>query len=796
MIGSERIWVLALAAALSQARADDREPLPDVLPGLRGSTTPAAGAGGLEPGPAPQAGAAGARPAPALARVPAPAPAPLDPAPPTPPDPPAVAPARPASVPEEPGGLAAAMVPDLPLVRIVLPPGRDDPVEQRILVELPPPLLAFVGAEGIDWDPRPGAAGAELRSLGDDRTLRLRAAGQGPIEVEFTRPKIRPGQPGEVTIRVANPRRARADAGAGVFRGRLIVQLSHPKIHAGRVPVQVPIPIELVIPGFRLLGVEFLERQPGPSPLRVGEPGSVEVRLETVGGAAGSGTLDLQWQPEGAAVAERLLQVPLPLPVPIWDPRDAREGWACHPRWGQDPILAPEPIAEELARPSADTPLTLHRLKLILPDLFAPGLLRGRLTWSAGAEPSTRLDLAPVAVGSGIWARPRLAVLGETVRILAVVSRKECPDVDSWGEELAIDRSGPMIPSSPGTLRRREVAGTGLVFFEGQIQPGVAGVYRIAVARAAPASAARALAPPVEVRAPLSVVSRLPADEALVLFLGSPPFWWNLVGHKSEDGADHELRRGGALTLRPTGGILQETRVRLCGVFQDRDLLGLPGRPLDPAQDPRVRFAPAGQAAPAPEADPEWAVPDGGSLSVDLFADINVPPAGKAGHPRGTHPWLARWLLSGRDAHGQPVARLYQQPFSLRVATEWDYYLAPMSLLIVGLLLLLIVIVVGLIVLTIRGVFGAAEAAIPGTSPAPSGVRTGPDASDQDLLGGPSPGPAPMPAPTDYRGAPSKGTPAPAPRAAEAPPAPPPGRGGSLIDGPGGSQGGGPSLLG
>src|SRR5207248_1588301 len=141
---------------------------------------------------------------------------------------------------------------------------------------------------------------------------------------------------------VPDPVGLRKQIQAGVFAGRLMIKLIHPKfkgVKGGNDGLWVPAPIALIIPGRRVVGFDLIGRQAGQTP-RVGRPASVEVRVETVACPLGQGTLALDWTPEGEPEPQRLLQVPLPLPVPIWDPVEVPKGWACHRRWDQEPIVA------------------------------------------------------------------------------------------------------------------------------------------------------------------------------------------------------------------------------------------------------------------------------------------------------------------------------------------------------------------------------------------------------------------------------------------------------------------------
>ncbi len=360
----------------------------------------------------------------------------------------------------------------------------------------------------------------------------------------------------------------------------------------------------------------------------------------------------------------------------------------------------------EVTRPTPETILSLHRLRLYLPDLREPGQVRGDVTWST--EPGTpetppRLENGPVTlqVGSGLYAGPRLAAPGETIQVVAVVSRRDCPDVDKWGEQIAVERSGPGLPVDSVALERFPTAGSDLVYYRGEFAVASVGEYRIGLGPQPQESPRSALADPVTISVHYRMVSRLLADPPLVLFDGSPPIFWNLLGKGSEDGADHELRRSLALALEPDGAVFKKAAVRLSGIFEKLD--GQVGRPLDPARDPRVRIAAnGGPARGGGLGDRQWAIPEGGSLSLDLIADINLPSNGQATHPRETRQWLARWVISGQDADGRPIARIYPQRFSLRVASEWEYYFSLTGLGLLASTLVALALLVGVIVMAFR----------------------------------------------------------------------------------------------
>ncbi len=216
--------------------------------------------------------------------------------------------------------LSAATLPDQPTVRVVVPAGRAEAVESDVVeIKLPKELMDFVGPKGFDWDPRPAPAPsrASSRASPTTETITIREAGRTPpgaVEVAFDNPRIRPGQPGLLRLRVPDPHGLRSSMHAGVFAGRLVVKLYHGQIHEGKEPIRVPIPIELIVPGRRVVGLDFLDRRPGAYPLRVGRPASVEVRVETVGSDLGMGTLDLQSAPGASTDFRTLVKIPLPLP--------------------------------------------------------------------------------------------------------------------------------------------------------------------------------------------------------------------------------------------------------------------------------------------------------------------------------------------------------------------------------------------------------------------------------------------------------------------------------------------------
>ncbi|MFO0952819.1 MAG: hypothetical protein U0835_17055 [Isosphaeraceae bacterium] len=574
---------------------------------------------------------------------------------------------------------------------------------------------------------------------GDPRGLELGPDGRidpAPVEVAFDKARISKGKPGRLKVLIRDPRRVRRAVGAGVYSGRLVLKIFHPKLPP-KYPLNVPIPVEVRVHGQRLVRFDLLERPRG-RPMAVGQPASVEVEVESVGTDLGKGELALSWREAGKNVDDALLRVPLPLETPSWDPTETRPNWACHPAWSGGVIVAPPPVTEDLPVPSPGLTRKRHRLRLLLPDLFALGEISGSVSWSSGDE-AVRLPLAgPVPVGSGFWASQRLAYVGEPVRVVAVVSRKDCREAADL-DALPVDRSAPGVTSSPAQLEKVEIAGTDHVLFAGEITPGVVGDYRIAVGNDAPDSVRLALARPLEVRAPFAGRSSLPADRRLVLFKGSPPLYWNFY-FTSEDGADHKLRRSGAFVLDPDPKSLKRATVRLGGVFQNLGAPGKPGRRLDPARDPNVRFAEAGKD-PEPNGKAEWSVDPGGSLRVDLVADVDTPPAGQPEFPDGTSEWVARWVVTADDAAGNQVARVVETPFALEVANEWSYYFTTLGAITLLSIVVILAAACGVLWLIIQGVFGR-----DGSKARPAPARAGgAEASPDDPFGGYTP-PSPSPA--------------------------------------------------
>lgn len=593
----------------------------------------------------------------------------------------------PATPPPEARGSGPIRIEPLPVRRIHVPADADGPLSVSVEVPLYDSLLKAAGPDGIGWDPRPAPRDALRRVGGADApgpAGRVGVATKGekdaaPLVVEFTRPKIKAGEPGRLILTVVDPAALRAEVGAGVFRGELPLKLSHPSIHEG-VPFDLPLPLELVVDGRRLVGIEFLEA-PGGKPLRVGQGASLSVEVETVGVELGSGWLELELVPAGKSVAERLVRVPLPLPDAPWDPAEPREGWSCHPLWAHDAVRAAAPSSVASAQ---GVPVVRHQVPVQLPDLPQPGEARGRVVWHVGPGPpvpADRLDFGPVPVLSGLSVSTHLAFVDEPVQVRAAFGL----DVATGGsapDEVTARVAGPP-GAGPAVVLKRAGPGVGFVSYSGEFRPHQEGAYHLALDPGAAGGAAAGAV--VEVNASVRMKARLPRETPLIVFVGSPPLWWDLVASPA-DGARHVVSRADALAIRLMTKDEAGMRLRLTGVYHDEK--GRLGSPIEPGPDPAVRVAPRGEV-PAAGGKRAWDLPSQRTLTFDLTTDITKEATGVDPSRRalGTEPLLLRWMLSGADANGRPVAKIFHQRFRVRVASEWEYYMkwawVPVSVLLV-----------------------------------------------------------------------------------------------------------------
>ena len=535
-----------------------------------------------------------------------------------------------------------------PEVPLEVPLGSRAMVSFKAKVDLPEKLLDEFGDEGLEWGPQATPGGLTLRSLTDGRSVALLPApAKGEVvEYSFTRPKIQRNKPAEVTFTVPEPWTLREKLGPGVFRGELSIAIFHPSLMDGKEPLKTVVPVLLVLPGTRLLGAKFTSLE-GKGPLRVGQRASVAVSLESFGGAPGAGRLELNFTRPSATASESLLRIPLPLGIPAWDPIESREGWACHPRWASVAIPEVEARAEPVAAPVPGLTVERHQFRAELPDLFQPGQVSGRVIWptdpTSTLAPSKVVEIAPVAVASGLLAGPRVGMIGQPTQVYLIARGDELGDPKTWGETIPFDPGGPVGGTTPPLLRRVGPASGEEVVYLGEFYPARASTYAVTLGPGAPEKAREVLRP-VEVQVPFQWGSQIPIDPPVTVFVDSTPWWWSIV-YSSEQGNRDVVRRRGAMGLKLAWPGWRDLNVRLVGVYKVEN--GRTGDRLDPDRDPLVSFEPGGPSWPLKGTDP---------LRLDLVVDVR-PPSPDPEHDRRrlrTETCFARWLIVGLDPAREP----------------------------------------------------------------------------------------------------------------------------------------------
>jgi hypothetical protein len=514
-----------------------------------------------------------------------------------------------------------------------------------------------------------------------------------------------------------------------------------------------------MVPGRRIVGFRVLEQGPGLEPVRAGRPASVEVTVEAVG-ALGKGVLRLFWPGENRREPTTLLTVPLPLPAPgrVWDPR-VRYGddWECKfEAWKDQPILEADLPEETLARPTDDLALVRHRLRLLLPDFMELRTLEGTVTWGPTApdvegQSGLTRTLPATRVGSGLVVFPHWALPGDEIIVLGMVrSEQGAGSTETFGFDYTVPGQAP----GHGMFTERDEE-SGIVYLKGSFQTDQPGEYRVSLASNAPPWARAALPGHSVVRVPFRMSSDLPADRPLVLFTGKMPiFWLEMLGYKKKDGGSYKVQRPDVLSLYPGGTPvdLGDAKFGFLGAYLRADDYR-PSRPMDPALEPRVTVINPGDVQTDAKAPREWPVNERGQ-QLALIADITDPPAGQSEHSPGVVPCLTRWLISGRDAEGLPIAFVYQQPFDLWVTSNVSYTLVSRDgqLLIATGVLLVALLLAGLFFLGARRTRVRAAPARPqkSTVPVPTTAADSPHPGTNNDLDGAVPSTQPR------REAPSK----------------------------------------
>ena len=340
-------------------------------------------------------------------------------------------------------------------------------------------LANFLTADGLNWNLSDVLKDFRLDPKFPEKSARkpLRVGEVGApdidIGIDFSPEPIKLSDPVvRMTLRAIRPE----TIPIGVYSANLPIRFTNPKLEP-KSGFVLSIPIVLYSFGRILEEPRFLS-----DVVRVGAPGSVEIRVVTIGDkpSLGTGELRVNYSPP-VGKTEPGVRLRLPLPdkepiVPLYDMRfgaasersvpfeeveattdevDSAEFW-IHQRWRDGALWQREKIESVGKSGNLVLPPGLvnrHTIEIHLPDVFSLGGLKADIDWdpgrkSHGENPAKLTSHVEAPIKPGLLIQHHAGFIGDRLKLMAVAAKEA-------GDELTATVTGPDKQSANIVLTRR-----------------------------------------------------------------------------------------------------------------------------------------------------------------------------------------------------------------------------------------------------------------------------------------------------------------------------------------------------
>lgn len=539
------------------------------------------------------------------------------------------------------------------------------------------------------------------------------------VRINHSRERLTKASPGEITLSVQRPQ----ELVPGVYRGEFEAEFTSDKGQLSTDSITAKFPVLIVVHGRAIRQLSFDKPQ-----LAVGVPGSMTIKLETIGCSLGEGQLSLQhW--EGKQPRESVLQLSL-------DAKNFRRGpfvprfefagdklqmigidwWdsVLHVQTTPARIVTLSDLVNQTKLkelPSGPFPaIEQHTIKIHFGDCPRPGFLQAKLQWGQDSAAPGGKNVPLVAlgmetkVGPGIYAPTKTAYEGEALDLVLFAegdlsanpklraaspgqktfdvefSRREQADVEGQSSYKIFD--GRLVLETPDSIAEpgRWVLGFPKdTQLEGYTDLQKSDLKLLMEQKIEPISIDACFQYATNLEVPLEV------------FASTEPIWWPLFPNEDKAGGWVKTRSE-ALQLSCSPLFMNAGQLGQIGwleiVGQDSRELPYDGKlatgPLlsiqptgtksEVADGPPVLPAPGVNQAATAATDNRWEIPAKGNLSLDLTVSLmpdNEPNPDR--HRLCERQYSLNLLVMGKTPGQQPIYRVLNIPFAVSVSSSWKY---------------------------------------------------------------------------------------------------------------------------